>query len=401
MQLLKTITTGLLLGSSCLAAASPSTWQRSQVGAKHQPKKVAPKVFIVSMFEPEAAAWWGIPEFDLLAHNITVPGASPIFPDVHCTGDYSVCQLITGEGEINAAITVSSIALSPFFDLTHTYFLVAGIAGINPKVGTISSVTFARFAIQVALQYEIDLRELPDNFTTSYFPQGSYAPDQYPTSIYGTEVFEVNAELRSLAASFARKANLSDSASAQEYRSQYVYEAATKAPSVLECDVATTDVYYSGKLLSEAFDNTTELWTNGTGKYCTTAQEDNATLQALLRTSARNLTDFSRIIVMRTAANFDQPHANQSALQHLRYSDAGGFEPSVQNLYNAGIEVVNGILSGWNTTFAAGVKSTNYIGDIFGTLGGTPDFGPGRKQALEDAGAITKRGLYRRGVRFL
>ncbi|KAJ1712871.1 purine nucleoside permease [Aspergillus flavus] len=398
MQLLNTITTGLLLSSSCLAAASPATWQRS---VSQAPKKAAPKVFIVSMFEPEAAAWWGIPEFDLLAHNITIPGASPIFPDVHCTADYSVCQLITGEGEINAAITVSSIALHPFFDLTHTYFLVAGIAGVNPKVATIGSATFARYAIQVALQYEIDLRELPDNFTTSYFPQGAYRPDQYPTSIYGTEVFEVNADLRDLATSFAKKANLSDSESAKEYRSKYTaegYEAATKAPAVVKCDVATTDVYYSGKLLSEAFDNTTEVWTNGTGKYCASAQEDNATLQALLRTSARNLTDFSRIIIMRTASNFDQPHSDESALQHLRYVDAGGFEPSIKNLYNAGIEVVTGILNGWNTTFKAGVKPSNYVGDIFGTLGGIPDFGPGRQQALADAGAITKRGLLRRGL---
>ncbi|KAE8356107.1 purine nucleoside permease-domain-containing protein [Aspergillus coremiiformis] len=396
MQLLKSIATGWFLGSS-LGAASPATWQRSQVGVGDQPK-VAPKVFIVSMFEPEAAAWWGIPEFDLLAHNITIPGASPIFPDVHCTVDYDVCQLITGEGEINAAITVSSIALSPFFDLTHTYFLIAGIAGINPKVGTISSVTFARYAVQVALQYEIDMRELPNNFSTGYFSQGSYGPGQYPSSIYGTEVFEVNAELRTLAVSFAQKANLSDTAVAQKYRSQYTmdgYEAATQAPSILECDVATSDVYYSGVLLSETFSNTTAVLTNGTGVYCTTAQEDNATLQALLRTSARNRTDFSRIIVMRTASDFDQPHPDESAYQNLRYADAGSFEPAIQNLYLAGIQVINGILDGWNATFAAGVTPSNYIGDIFGTLGGTPDFGPGRKQALEDAGAITKRSFVR------
>jgi hypothetical protein len=34
-------------------------------------------------------------------------------------------------------------------------------------------------------------------------------------------------------------------------------------------------------------------------------------------------------------------------------------------------------LGEWNSTFAAGVNATNYIGDVFGTLGGTPDFGPG------------------------
>ena len=44
--------------------------------------------------------------------------------------------------------------------------MIAGIAGVSPKVATLGSVTFARYAIQVALQYEFDAREIPDNFTT-------------------------------------------------------------------------------------------------------------------------------------------------------------------------------------------------------------------------------------------
>lgn len=31
----------------------------------------------------------------------------------------------------------------------------------------------------------------------------------------------------------------------------------------------------------------------------------------------------------------------------------------------------------WESTFAKGIPATNYIGDIFGSLGGVPDFGPG------------------------
>ena len=58
---------------------------------------VKPKVFIISMFDPEAEVWYGIPEFDLLARNITVPGFSPLFPDAHCTQNGDVCQLTTGE----------------------------------------------------------------------------------------------------------------------------------------------------------------------------------------------------------------------------------------------------------------------------------------------------------------
>jgi purine nucleoside permease len=127
---------------------------------------IAPKVVIVNMFEPEGAAFWGIPEFDVLAQNITVPGLSPLFPEVHCTADGEVCQVITGEAEINAASTISAFVLSPLFDLTKSYFMIGGIAGVNPEVGTLGSVGFARYAVQVALQYEIDMRDLPDNFTT-------------------------------------------------------------------------------------------------------------------------------------------------------------------------------------------------------------------------------------------
>lgn len=376
----------LMLGGSTLGAAFST----------HAP--IAPKVFIVSMFGPEAEAWWDIPEFNLLAHNISVPGLSPIYPDVYCTSNYEICQLITGESEINAATTVTSVAFSPLFNLTQTYFFVAGIAGINPERATTGSVTFARYAVQVALQYEIDIRELPSNYPTGYIPQGSYFPGQYPASIYGTEVFEVNADLRSIAASFARRGNLSDSSDAQAYRAHYAtpngqYKAATLSPSVVECDVATSDVYYSGRILSEAFDNTTKVLTNGTGEYCSTAQEDNATLEVLVRSSAHNLTDFSRIIIMRTASDFDRPYPGESAAYNLLYAEQGGFEPAIENIYNAGIHVVQGILKGWHTTFARGVKPRNYIGDIFGTLGGQPDFGPGRTESLVDSGAFTKRSL--------
>lgn len=66
--------------------------------APRQISNIKPKVFIVSMFDPEAEVWWGIPEFDLLAKNVSVPGFSPLFPEAHCTSDGEICQLVTGEG---------------------------------------------------------------------------------------------------------------------------------------------------------------------------------------------------------------------------------------------------------------------------------------------------------------
>lgn len=76
-----------------LAVAKPLSVLEARGGHRH----IKPKVFLIDMFPPEGAAWYGIPEFNVLARNISVPGISPLFPDVHCTEDGDVCQIITGE----------------------------------------------------------------------------------------------------------------------------------------------------------------------------------------------------------------------------------------------------------------------------------------------------------------
>ncbi|KIK70001.1 hypothetical protein GYMLUDRAFT_53124 [Collybiopsis luxurians FD-317 M1] len=327
----------------------------------------------------EGAVWKDATEFQLV-QNISVPGLSPLFPNATCTADGSICQLVTGEAEINAASTITSLIQSRTFDLTKTYFLIAGVAGINPKVSTIGSVTFARYAVQVALQYEFDARERPIGSPTGYIPQGATKPDQYPTIIYGTEVFELNANLRDIAVQFAQKVKLNDSALAQQTRARYasslIYKPATLPPSVVKCDTATSDNFWTGSILGIRFEHTTTLFTNQSGIYCTTQQEDNGTLGALLRGNLAGLVEFSRVIHMRTASDFDRPYLGQSAAANL-FSGLPGLDPALQNIRLAGVPIILGIVEGWDTIFEQGITPDNYIGDIFGSLGGKPDFGPG------------------------
>ncbi|KAI0717646.1 purine nucleoside permease [Fomitopsis betulina] len=342
---------------------------------------ISPKVFIIDYYDDEANAWLGIPEFNLLEQNITLPGLYQMYPDVHCTADGAVCQLIAGEGEINAGLSTFALTLSPKFNLSHTYWLIAGDAGINPEIASVGSVTFAKFAVQVALQYEIDAREKPENFTTGYIPQGATSVTQYPQYIYGTEVFELNDALRQRAIAFAKTARLNDTASAQAYREQYragvpSFIPALGPPSVVGCDTATSDNWFSGALLADAFANFTKLVTNGSATYCTTQQEDNAVLEALLRGQLARRTDFTRVIHMRTGSDFDRPPPGVSVADNLFYND-GGYDAAITNLYVAGVKVVQGILEAWDDTFEKGVSPWNYVGDIFGSLGGSPSFGPG------------------------
>ncbi|KAJ7634841.1 purine nucleoside permease [Roridomyces roridus] len=342
---------------------------------------IKPRLFIVTMFDLESDAWYNIPDFNILAQNITVPGFSPLYPNASCTSDASVCLLTTGEGEINAASTITSLLFSPSFDLTSTYFMISGTAGINPKMASIGDVTFARYSVSVALQYEFDTREMPSNFNTGYFPIGSTAPGGPVVQTYGTEVFEVNDALRQLAFSYAKTATLNDTAETQLARNMYVNSsmytaAARQGPSVVLCDTATSDVWWSGQRLGEAFENITRVWTNGTGEYCTSQQEDNATLNALMRGALFRLVDFSRIIVMRSGSDFDRQYEGQAAVANL-LGPTPGFSPSVLNLRLAGVKIIEAILDQWDSTFAKGIEPTNYVGDILGSLGGEPDFGPG------------------------
>ena len=102
--------------------------------------------------------------------------------------------------EINAATSISALVNNDMFDLTETYFLIAGIAGVNPHEVSTGSVTLARFEVQVAQQYQLDIRDLGLNFSTGYIPYKTKlpAPAEFPQGIYGTEVFEVNNDLRNL-----------------------------------------------------------------------------------------------------------------------------------------------------------------------------------------------------------
>lgn len=222
----------------------------------------------------------------------------------------------------------------------------------------------------------------------------------YPGAAYGTEVFKLSGGLRDIAWEFANNASLNDSSVSVAYRAKYntataaikasKYRQALRRPRVIKGDIVTSDVYFSGTLLGESVENTTRLFTNNSATYTMTAQEDNATLEVLLRANVSKLADFKRVILMRSAADFDRPYPGMSCLDNLFNSSQGAFLPSLRNLYLAGNPVVKGILGDWKR-FEAGVEAGNYVGDIWGSLGGQPDFGPEGK--MSDNPVQLRRGL--------
>jgi purine nucleoside permease len=92
-----TLLATLVAGSSVLSGTFASPLSRDHELVKKRNATISPKVVIISMFDPEGEAWYGIPEFNVLAQNISVPGLSPRYPEVHCTADGVVCQVTIGE----------------------------------------------------------------------------------------------------------------------------------------------------------------------------------------------------------------------------------------------------------------------------------------------------------------
>jgi len=314
-------------------------------------QQIPVKVLIISMFKPEAQVWH---EPLKLNREIKVSGLSADDPLVRCNAD-SVCQVTTGMGHTNAAASITALVFSGKFDLSKTYFLVAGIAGVDPNVSTIGSATWARYLVDFGIAHEIDAREMPSTWRTGYFGIGAKDPDAKPKFEYRTEVFRLDEELLRKALKLSANAPLADSDKARAYRARYPQPTAKARPSVLQCDTAAGDTYWHGKYLGETATRWVSLVTDGQGRYCTTQQEDNATYEALKRGAGAGLLDLKRVAVLRTASNFDRPHPGQTAYASLS-AESGGFPISTANLLIAGRPLVDAIVGNW-TAWRAGVPA--------------------------------------------
>ncbi|KAF2719934.1 purine nucleoside permease [Polychaeton citri CBS 116435] len=348
-------------------SSSPAPW--------HGQHPVAPKVMIITGFTPERDIYEPL--------NLTVqypmPGFLPQYKNISCSVDHDICLLTMGQAEIGNGIAMTLLFLSDLFDLTKTYFLVAGISGISPRYSTIGSVVLPKYVVEVELGQAFAGTDLPANFTDNYFfGFGSEMPNIYP-SVSGTEVYELNEALRDRAASVVESANIewSNDDQSSSYRALYSFSKARAPPGLDKCDVASAMVYWSGEVYARNVEYYVDLISNGTAKYCSTNEDDTGTLAGLLRGAMLGKVDFSRIIIAKGSSDFDRPPPGVTAYQNLFEINQNGFAICLENLYKVSKVFIDDLLANWDDVYAGGIKTDNYVGDICGLLGGTPDFGPG------------------------
>jgi purine nucleoside permease len=321
------------------------------VGAKTRPIPV--KVVVVAMFEvgndsgdtPGELQYWV--ERDHLDRSYPLPAG---YHSLRMNAEGEMAAL-TGQGTAHAAATIMALGLDPRFDLSHAYWLIAGIAGGSPDRVSLGSAVWARWVVDGDLGYEIDPREMPADWPTGYIPLRKTKPFEPPAAPLDGQSYELNAALADWAFGLTRNMPLPDSDKLKEVRGHFDGAAAQNPPAVLIGDEVSSSTYWHGKLSDAWAAEWMRYFTGGKGEFATTAMEDTGTLQSLRFLANAGRVDWNRILVLRTVSNFDQQPRGMSAadsLAHQRIGSYSAYLPSLESAYTIGHAVVNELLVHWS-----------------------------------------------------
>src|SRR5277367_4947607 len=266
-----TLSLGILGG---LSAPAPSL-------AKTPPIPI--KVVVVTMFEagadtgdrPAELQYWV--ERNHLDKILPFPQA---YHDLRINRD-GVLAVLTGMGTAKAAGSIMALGLDPRFDLRKAYWIVAGIAGVDPVDASLGSAAWAEWVVDGDLGYEIDAREIPADWPTGFVPLGKSKPYELPRPEDRGEMYHLNATLADWAFHLTEHVDLGDTPVMQKDRAAYASDSARRPPFVLKGDSISSSTFFSGVKMSEWADQWVRYHTGGKGNYVTTGMEDTGTLSSL------------------------------------------------------------------------------------------------------------------------
>lgn len=322
------------------------------VGAQDNPKPIPVKVVVITMFEigedtgdqPGELQYWV--ERDHLDRIYPLPAAYHALR----MNDKGEMAVLTGQGTAHAAATIMALGLDPRFDLTHAYWIVAGIAGASPDKASLGSAVWARWVVDGDLGYEIDAREIPQGWTTGYVPLRKSKPFETPAVALPGQVYALNKPLAEWAFNLTRSTPLADTDKLKDIRSNFDGAAAQKPPFVIMGDEVSSSRYWHGNLEDKWAAEWMSYFTNGQGDFVTTAMEDTGTLQSLEYLANAGRVDRNRVMVLRTVSNFDRQPRGMSAAESLatqRIGKYSGYLPSLEAAYTVGHVVVQELLAHW------------------------------------------------------
>jgi len=311
------------------------------------------KVVIVTMFEPGADTGDRPGELQYWVERNHLDKILPFPQAGHQLrmNSEGVLAVLTGVGTAKAAGSIMALGLDPRFDLRKAYWMVAGIAGVDPAHASLGSAAWAEWVVDGDLGYEIDGREIPADWTTGFVPLGKSKPYELPLRAEGGEMYHLNAALADWAFHLTEHVDLGDTPEMQKERAQYASANARRPPFVLRGDTISASTFFTGVKMSEWANRWVQYYTGAKGNYVTTAMEDTGTLSSLQMLAKAGRVEWNRIMILRTASDYDQPPPGVTPAENLA-RNAGrqyaGYLPALESAWRVGNTVVQEITTHWD-----------------------------------------------------
>ena len=146
--------------------------------------------------------------------------------------------------------------------------------------------------------------------------------------------------------------DLGDTEPMQKRRKLYTdTPTAQRPPFVLKGDHLAAMTYWHGKHLNQWANDWVKYFSDGTGEYVTTAMEDTGTYGSLFWLDRAGKVDVKRMLVLRTASNFDMQWPGGDAAGSLSGEKLGpgysAYFPALESAHKVGSQVVHALIEGW------------------------------------------------------
>ena len=257
----------------------------------------------------------------------------------------------TGLTADRAAASVMGMGMDPRFDFSSTYWIIGGIAGIDPRDGSLGSAAWGRYVVNGDWAHEIDAREMPKDWKTGYLPFMRDTPYAQPVGDDHGKVFALNPWLAEWAYRTTRDIELEDNPVIAKLRGEYVgFDAAQRPPAVIRGDNLSASTFWHGRLFNEWANDWMDYWTDGDAEFVTSAVEDSGILEAIRFLDAAGHADFDRVMLLRTASNYTMQPPGMTAVESLTRETEGfgGMVPAVEAHWRVGSAAASELIRGWS-----------------------------------------------------
>jgi len=264
--------------------------------------------------------------------------------------EHTVLGMVSGTTLVNATASMMALGVDRRFDLSHAYFLINGIAGVDPRAASIGSAAWARYVVNDVAR-EIDPRDAPADWPYGIFPNGASGPR--PTSVPSapwltSNLYTLNPKLTAWAYRQTRDLDLGDDPVVAKFRASFTgFPNAQRAPFVLLGDDFASDYYWHGATMTLFAEDWVRLYTDGKGTFAMTEMEDSGFLQALERLERMDRVDSRRVLVLRTGSNYSMPAPGHTAIESVTAPYIGG-ALAANAAWLCGSTVLHQILAHWD-----------------------------------------------------